>query len=76
MGFPKSGGLIGYGLDNVTPHVEAAAYIDRILKGTSPADLPIQRLTKYPLVINLKSANALGLVVPQSLLAIADEVIE
>jgi putative ABC transport system substrate-binding protein len=74
--FARDGGLVSYGTDRVVQFRQAAAYVDRILRGEKPADLPIQDPTKFVLVVNLKTAKALGLTVPESLLATADEVIE
>ena len=75
--FPRTGGLISYWFDIfVSPYAGGASYIDRILKGASPADLPVQQPTKYSLIINLKTAKALGLTVPERMLDIAVEVIE
>ena len=71
-----AGGLITYAIDFADLFRKAAGYVDRVLKGEKPADLPIQRPTRYQLLINLKTATALGLTVPQTLLVSADEVIE
>ena len=72
----SSGGLIAYGIDTIDQMRRAAGYVDRILKGEKPADLPVQAPTKYKLIINLKTAKALGINIPDKLLSLADEVIE
>jgi putative ABC transport system substrate-binding protein len=72
----RDGGLLSYGVDQVAPFRRAATYVDRILRGEKPGDLPVQFPTKYEMVVNLKTAKALGLTVPQSIILRADEVIE
>jgi putative ABC transport system substrate-binding protein len=74
--YPDSGGLASYGFDRMQQVREAATYVDRILRGAKPGDLPVQLPTKFEFVINLKTAKALGLTIPQSLLVRADEVLQ
>jgi len=74
--YAVAGGLVSYGVDNIDLYRRSAAYVDRILNGEKPGDLPVQEATKFQLVINLKTAKALGLAVPPALIARADEVIE
>ena len=74
--YARDGGLVSYGFDVRDIFMRAASYVDRILRGTHPAALPVQVPTKYELIINLKTAKALGLQIPDKLLAVADEVIE
>jgi putative tryptophan/tyrosine transport system substrate-binding protein len=74
--FVAEGGLISYGADRVVQYRQMAAYVDRVLKGEKPGDLPLQLPTKYQTVLNLKTAKALGLTIPETLLATADEVIQ
>jgi putative ABC transport system substrate-binding protein len=73
---PTKGGLISYGISFIDQFQRAASYVDRILRGTKAADLPVQVPTRYDLVVNLKTAKSLGLTVPQSILIRADQVIE
>jgi putative ABC transport system substrate-binding protein len=74
--FARDGGLLSYGVDRVDIWRRAASYVDRILRGAKPAELPVQLSVKYEMAVNLKTAKALGLTVPQSILLRADEVIE
>ena len=75
-GFARHGGLLSYGVDRLDAMRRAATYVDRILRGAKPGDLPVQFPTKFEMAVNLKTAKSLGLTVPQSILLSADEVIE
>jgi putative tryptophan/tyrosine transport system substrate-binding protein len=72
----RDGGLLSYGTDRVESYRRAATYVDRILRGAKPAELPVQLPTKFGMVVNLKTAKALGLTIPETLLATADKVIQ
>ena len=74
--FARDGGLLSYGIDQVDSWRRVASYVDRILRGAKPGDLPVQFSTKFEMIVNLKTAKALSLTVPQSILLRADEVIE
>jgi putative ABC transport system substrate-binding protein len=76
LSFATDGGLIAYAVDTKDIYRRAAAYVDRILKGTPPADLPVQQPTRFEMIVNLKTAKALGLTIPPGLLVAADQVIE
>ena len=74
--FVRDGGLLSYGPDRVDTWRQSATYVDRILRGAKPAELPVQFPTKFEMAVNLKTASALGLTVPQSIMLLADEVIQ
>jgi putative tryptophan/tyrosine transport system substrate-binding protein len=74
--YTLAGGLLSYGADNVALHRQAATYVDKLLRGADPGDLPVQQPIKFEFVINLKAAKTLGLEIPPTILALADEVIE
>ena len=76
LAFAQDGGLVAYGIDRLDPFRRAASYVDRILRGEKPSDLPVQQPTKFEFVINLKTAEALGLELPLTLQMTADEVIQ